>query len=250
MNVFEIPVKQERQTRQRDVDFYVAPPPLESGDRLTRAEFERRYAATPHVKKAELIEGVVYMPSPVKIEHSRKHGQIILWIGAYQIATPGTDFGDNATIHLEADNVLQPDAFLRLETASGGASRISDDDFVEGPPELIAEIAASSASYDLYDKKDVYRRNGVQEYVVWRVYDKALDWFYLEDGDYHRLAPDAAPDGDVRILRSRVFPGLHLAVDALLGSDMATVLATLKQGVESEAHATFVDNNRLTRQGG
>ena len=39
--------------------------PLEHGDHLTREEFERRYEAMPHVRKAELIEGVVYMPSPV-----------------------------------------------------------------------------------------------------------------------------------------------------------------------------------------
>lgn len=211
------------------------PLPLESGARLSRTEFERRYEAMPHIKKAELIEGVVYMPSPVRIEHGRTHGQIMLWIGTYQTATPGVDFGDNATVRLDADNEVQPDAFLRLEAASGGASRISDDHYLEGAPELIVEIAASSASYDLYDKKRVYRRNGVQEYIVWRVYDEALDWFQLQAGEYHRV--ETGEDG---LIRSRVFPGLHLDVEALLAGDLSVVLATVRAGTETEEHATFV----------
>ena len=211
------------------------PLPLESGARLSRAEFERRYEAMPHIKKAELIEGVVYMPSPVRIEHSRRHGQIMLWIGTYQTATPGVDFGDNATVRLDADNEVQPDAFLRLEAASGGASHISDDHYLEGAPELIAEIAASSASYDLYDKKKVYRRNGVQEYIVWRVYDEALDWFQLQEGEYHLLEADQAG-----IIRSHIFPGLHLNVEALLAGDLSAVLATVRAGTETKEHAAFV----------
>ena len=221
-------VKQRPQRKPRAETSRMDPLPLENGARLSRAEFERRYAAMPHVKKAELIEGVVYMPSPVRIEHSRAHGQIMLWLGTYQAATPEVDFGDNVTLRLDADNELQPDAFLRIEAASGGTSRISDDHYLEGAPELIVEIAASSASYDLHDKKYVYRRNGVQEYLVWRVYDEALDWFYLEEGDYRRLA--AGEDG---VLRSRVFPGLHLAAAALLNGAMATVLRILQQGMEA-----------------
>lgn len=211
------------------------PLPLENGARLTRAEFERRYEAMPHIKNAELIEGVVYMPSPVRIEHSRKHGQIMLWIGSYQTATPGVDFGDNATLRLDADNEVQPDAFLRIVTAAGGASRVSEDHYLEGAPELIVEIAASSASYDLYDKMHVYRRNGVQEYIVWRIYDEALDWFQLQAGEYHRLEPDK--DG---LIHSQVFPGLCLDVAALLAGDLATVVAAVKAGAETEEHAAFV----------
>lgn len=209
------------------------PLPLENGARLTRVTFERRYAAMPYIKKAELIEGVVYMPSPVRIEHSRKHGQIMLWIGSYQAVTPGVDFGDNVTLRLDADNEVQPDAFLRI--AAGGASHISDDHYLEGAPELIVEVAASSESYDLHDKMYVYRRNGVQEYVVWRVYEEAVDWFQLQEGRYVRLDPDE--DG---LICSQVFPGLCLDTPSLLAGDLAKVLAKVKAGTETEAHATFV----------
>ncbi len=217
------------------------PLPLENGARLTRAEFERRYEAMPHIKKAELIEGVVYMPSPVRIGHSRKHGQIMLWIGSYQAATPGVDFGDNATLRLDADNEVQPDAFLRIVTAAGGASRVSEDHYLEGAPELIVEIAASSASYDLYDKMHVYRRNGVQEYIVWRIYDEALDWFQLQAGKYHHLEPD-----ENGLIHSQAFPGLRLDVAALLAGDLATVIAAVKAGAETAEHAAFVQ--RLEQQ--
>lgn len=212
------------------------PLPLENGARLTRAEFERRYEAMPHIKKAELIEGVVYMPSPVRIEHSRKHAYIIGWLVAYCAVTPNVDLGDNATLRLDADNEVQPDAFLRIVTAAGGASRVSEDHYLEGAPELIVEIAASSASYDLYDKKDVYRRNGVQEYIVWRVYDTAVDWFQWQAGEYHRLEPDT--DGQIH---SHIFPGLRLDVEALLAGDLATVLAVVNAGIETAEHTAFVE---------
>lgn len=215
----------------------VDPLPLESGDRLTRAEFERRYEAMPHLKKAELIEGVVYMPSPVHFEnHSEPHANIIGWLVAYRAATPGVRLGDNATVRLDLDNEFQPDALLRLDSALGGTSRVSDDDYIEGPPELIVEIAASSASYDLHDKLKVYRRNGVQEYLVWRVYDEELDWFRLSEDEYLPLSPDA--EG---IIHSQVFPGLRLAATALLDGDLPTVLAAQNRGLESAEYAAFVE---------
>ncbi len=134
------------------------------------------------------------------------------------------------------DNQPQPDALLRLDSVLGGSSYISQDDYIEGPPELIVEIAASSASYDLHDKLNVYRRSGVQEYIVWRVYDQALEWFWLDEGEYLPLAPDA--EG---VIRSRVFPGLHLPVTALLAGDLATVLAKARSGIETEEHAAFIE---------
>jgi len=213
-----------------------APPPLESGDRLTRREFERRYDAMSYIKKAELIEGVVYMPTPVHAgNHGRPHGRVMTWLGAYCAATPGVDLLDNTTVRLDVDNEVQPDALLRLEPAVGGRSRISEDDYVEGPPELIVEVAASSATIDLRDKMRVYRRHGVPEYVVWQVYDKRLDWFKLSEDDYVPLAPDESG-----MIRSQVFPGLVLAVAALLDGDLAKVLAGLQQGLETAEHAAFV----------
>lgn len=213
-------------------------PPLESGDRLTRHEFERRYQAMPQVKKAELIEGVVNMPSPVRFaSHSDPHSQVVGWLTVYRAATPAVSVGDNATVRLDAYNEVQPDALLRLEAAAGGHSRISSDDYVEGPPELIVEIAASSASHDLHDKLRVYCRNGVQEYLVWQIYGQRLDWFQLhaERGEYVPLLPDA--EG---VIHSSIFPGLNLAVNALLDGDLAQVLAKVQQGCASPEHEAFV----------
>jgi Uma2 family endonuclease len=117
----------------------------------------------------------------------------------------------------------------------GGQVQVSDDDYLQGAPELIAEVAASTASYDLGDKKKAYRRNGVQEYLVWQMFENRLDWFVLEDEVYVNLAPDA--DG---IIRSRQFPGLWLALDGLLAGDMVSVLAVLQQGLNSPEHQEFV----------
>ena len=211
-------------------------PPLENGDRLTRQEFERRYTPMAHIKKAELIEGVVYVASPVRANrHGSPHADIIGWLFVYKAATPGVYLADNTTVRLDADNEPQPDALLRIEPEVGGTSRISDDDYVEGTPELIAEIAASSASYDLNDKLNAYRRNGVQEYIVWQIYENRLDWFRLQEGRYVALHPDEAG-----IIRSEIFPGLWLAVNALREGDMARVLAVLQQGLQTAKHQAFV----------
>lgn len=217
-------------------------PRLESGDHLTRYEFERRYQAMPYIKKAELVEGVVYVASPVRMaNHGRPHAALIGWLMVYKAATPGVDLGDNATVRLDADNEPQPDALLRIEPEVGGNSRISEDDYVEGAPELIAEIAASSVSYDLNAKLNVYRRNGVKEYIVWQIYENRLDWFSLQEGRYVSLAPDAAG-----VIHSQVFPGLWLSVNALLLGDLAEVLAVLQQGLQTEEHQVFVE--RLIQQ--
>jgi Uma2 family endonuclease len=209
-------------------------PPLENGDRLTRPEFERRYEAMPHLKKAELIEGVVYVGSPVRFTH---HGQpdsdMQIWLGTYRVSTPGTGSGGNSTVRLDLDNEPQPDILLRREV--GGSSRIDADGYIEGAPELVVEIAASSASYDLHDKLRAYRRNGVQEYIVWSVLDRRIHWLALHDGSYQPLTPD-----ERGIVRSEVFPGLWLAATALLAGDMATVMATLQQGLAAAEHTAFV----------
>jgi len=212
------------------------PLPLVSGDRLTRDEFERRYSAMPHVKKAELIEGRVYMPSPAShLHHSRPQSSVVTFLGVYQAATPGVDGGDNATLRLDLDNEPQPDAFLRVLEEAGGQSRLDSLGYLEGAPEFIAEIAASSVSYDLHDKMNAYRRNGVSEYVVWRVLDGELDWFVLRGRAYERLTPEEGG-----LLRSEAFPGLWLDSAALLRGDMARVLARLQAGLNREDHAAFV----------
>lgn len=215
-------------------------PPLQSGDRLTRYGFERRYRAMPQLKKAELIEGVVFMPSPVSIDHSEPHGQLITWLGVYQAATPEVKFYDNTTVRLDANNEVQPDALLCLETAFGGRCRITADRYLAGAPELIIEIAASSAAYDLHDKMHVYQRNGVQEYLVWQIYEGNLTWFRLtEEGEYLAVTPDKAG-----LIHSQIFPGLVLNVTALLEKDLARVLADLQQGLAVGDHQAFVERLR------
>ena len=211
-------------------------PPLENGDRLTRDEFERRYEAMPHLKKAELIEGIVYVPSPVRYRHhGAPHAHLISWLGQYAAGTPGVEVSDNSTVRLDLDNEPQPDALLLIDPACGGQTCFSTDDYIEGSPELVAEVASSSVSYDLHAKLHVYRRNGVREYIVWRVLEQAIDWFVLHAGQYERLPVDA--NG---WLRSAVFPGLWLDPAALVRSDLATVLAIVQQGLGSPEHATFV----------
>ena len=210
-------------------------PPLENGDTLTRAEFERRYSAMPHLKKAELIEGVVYMPSPVShLRHSKPHALVVSWIGIYWAETPGTEGGDNASLLLDLDNEPQPDAFLIVLPECGGQMKIDDKGYIEGAPELIVEVAASSASYDLRQKLPVYRRNKVQEYVVWRVDDQHIDWFVWNEGRYERLDPDSHG-----VFHSQVFPGLVLDAAAAIAGDMKHVSDTQRAALGSTEHMEF-----------
>jgi Uma2 family endonuclease len=218
-------------------------PPLQNGDRLTAEEFERRYDAMPDLKKAELINGVVYMAPPVSMEeHSAPHFDVISWLGVYRMATPGVRGGDNTTVRLPLNNRPQPDACLIIEPSHGGQVRIVDG-YIVGAPEFVAEVAATSANYDLTDKLEVYRKYGVREYVVWRVFDREIDWFVLRAGQYERLA--LSPDG---LYRSEALPGLWLDPAALIAGDMPRVLQVMQQGVASPEHAAFVARLRQAAQ--
>ena len=210
-------------------------PPLKDGDRLTREEFERRYEAMPEVKKAELIEGVVYMPSPVPIvQHGQPHARFVTWLGMYEFATPGLLIGDNSTIRLDMQNEPQPDVCLIIEPHHGGAVQISKDGYVVGAPELVAEVAASSVDYDLKAKLRAYQRNHVREYVVWRVEDQAIDWFVFAS-KYEPLGLH-----ETGVYCSQGFPGLWLDARALVRSETTTVQQVLQQGIASPEHAAFV----------
>lgn len=215
-------------------------PPLTPGDWLTRAEFERRYRAHPEIKKAELVEGVVYMPSPT---HYRQHGLphfiVNTWLGMYVAHTPGVFGGDNATVRLDFENEVQPDALLRLAEQVGGRSHVTEDDYLAGPPELVVEIAASSVAYDMHVKRRVYARNGVQEYIALQIYEQRLDWFVLREGVYEALAGDG--EG---VIYSQAFPGLWLHVQALLAGNSKEVLDVLQVGLKSEEHGVFVERLR------
>jgi len=198
------------------------PLPLESGEFMDSREFVRRYERTPLVKKAELIEGVVYMGSPVSVRHSKRDALIQGWLVAYASRHPETEVHTNATVILDAENTFQPDALLRRLPEHGGTTRVTEDGYLAGPPELIVEVAASSASIELRDKRRAYCRNGVREYLVWLVAEARLEWFCLEDDEYRPQLPDA--EG---VLQSRVFPGLRLPTVPLLAGDTAKVLAAL-----------------------
>ena len=212
-------------------------PVLQSGDRLTRDEFERRYEQTPEHFKAELVEGVVYVASPVRMNlHGRPTRLLSTWMGVYESQTPGVFGGDNATARLDLDNEPQPDLLLMIDPAAGGQAGIDAEDYVVGAPELVAEIAASSASIDLNAKLNVYRRTQVREYIVWRPAEGAIDWFTHDGSTFVPLAP--SQDG---ILRSSVFPGLWLDVPALLAGDIARVLEVVRQGAATPEHQAFID---------
>jgi Uma2 family endonuclease len=204
---------------------------------VTREEFERYYHQMPNVKKAELIEGVVYGRTPVRVtRHAQPHSLIITWLTIYLVATPNLMVLDNATVRLDFDNEPQPDALLRLDESVGGNSRISEDDYIEGAPELIVEIASSSASYELHDKLQVYRRNGVREYLVWLVEDQEFRWYVWGEGTYHEQQADESGIG-----KSPFFPGLWLDVSALLAGEMQQVLSALNSGISSSEHQAFVE---------
>jgi Uma2 family endonuclease len=217
------------QTPVRSSQRPIAIPPLENGDRLSRIEFERRYAAMPESCKAELIEGLVCIAAAVRFNsHAKPHSQLNHWIGNYAIEMLGIIVGDAPSVQLDDDNEPQPDIVMIWDADHGGQAKVTADDYIEGAPELVAEIAASTVSIDLGAKKRAYERNGIQEYLVWRVLNEQFDWFVLEDGKYVELVADE--DG---ITRSRIFPGLWLDRAALLAGEMKQVLAVGSEGVRS-----------------
>lgn len=210
-------------------------PPLEDGQPLSRDEFERRYEAMPGLRKAELIEGVVHMP-PVSLEgHAEPHLSLVTWVGTYKAATPGVRAGDNPSIRLDTASEPQPDVCLFIDPRRGGQAEIDADDYVSGAPELVVEIARSSVHRDLGSRLAMYQRNGVREYLVWRIEARALDWFVLRQDQFVPLTPDASG-----FLKSESFPGLWLDAPAALADDLLRVLAVLQQGIATPEHATFV----------
>jgi Uma2 family endonuclease len=211
-------------------------PPLIQGDRLSRDEFERRYAAMPEGCQAELIDGIVYMAPALRVKsHGQPHSLLNLWLTSYYISTDGLIVADAPTVRLGPQQEPQPDLVLMIAPEYGGQARLSQDDYIEGAPELVAEIAASTVGLDLGAKHKMYHSQGVQEYLVWRVLEQGLDWFSWRDGGYIELLADG--DG---ISRSRVFPGLWLDRAALIQGDMKRVLAVLETGLETAEHDAFM----------
>jgi len=189
----------------------------------------------PDCKKAELIEGVVYVPSPARLRHGQPQSRLITWIGNYVDATPGTDYADNATNRLDSENEPQPDVALFIDPDCGGQTRVSDDGYLTGPIEFIAEVSVSSVALDRGPKLRTYERHGVRGYLIWRVDDELLEWYVLRD-DGFELQP-IPEDG---IYRSETFPGLWLNAAAMLRRDGKSVMNTLNDGLASDDHADFL----------
>lgn len=210
-------------------------PPLVHGERLDQKTFHARYEAMPEGTRAELIGGIVYMPSPLRTPHARTHGRIMQWLCNYIDATPGTDSFDNATAILGEESEPQPDAYLIIAPEKGGQTRINEDEYLEGAPELIAEVAASTEHFDLHEKRDDYERAGVREYIVVALRQNRVYWFVSRNGRFEDL-----PLGADGIYRSEVFPGLWLDPAALLRRDAARLREVLQQGLAAPEHAAFV----------
>jgi hypothetical protein len=211
-------------------------PPLRFGERLTAEEFERRFDATPGLKHAELIEGIVRTLAPqrpLRLGEAALH--LTAWLGYFEAFTPGIEGACRPTLRLAGPNRPQPQALLIISPERGGQTCISEDDYLEGGPELVGEVALDGDGLELHEKFHLYQRNGVREYVVWLVSEQQVDWFVLRNGRYERLQPE--PDG---ILHSEVFPGLWLDIPALVRGDVVAVLATLQRGLATVEHAEFV----------
>jgi Uma2 family endonuclease len=221
-----IPHKQIRPTR-------AGLPLLENGDHMSQAEFHRRYEAYPDDTKFELIGGVVYVASPLRRMHGSKHVKLSALLEFFEDQTPGVELLDNATNILGDESEPQPDLTLRILQAFGGQSRETEKDYVEGAPELVAEIASSTRSIDLHQKRQDYELAGVQEYMVLSV--EKLEFFWFDFKAAVLIAPDKKG-----IARSRAFPGLWINVPALLAGKRKELMATMSRGLKSAEHAAFV----------
>ena len=226
-------------------------PPLRDGDRLTQREFFRRYEAAPEGTRAELLRGVVYlrrwvisngngeqhvMPPISSGHHSEPAGDLYTFLRQYALFTAGVRAATPVTVKFDSPvDSSEPDCLLRILPEFGGACSVGTDDYLHGPPELVGEIANTSAATDLGVKYDTYEENGVREYIVWRTVPGVFDWFVLKRKKYVPLVPDPA-DG---YLKSVAFPGLWLDPVALLDGDGRAMLAVLQKGLATAEHAAF-----------
>jgi Uma2 family endonuclease len=215
-------------------------PPLEPGDHLDRKTFHDRYEAMSGDVRAELIGGIVFMPSPLQRRHGRCHPLLTRWLDEYEQATPGVALYDSASALLGDDSEPQPDLSLLIEPERGGQTQVDEDDYIVGAPELVIEVASSTEAYDLHNKKRDYEKYGAKEYLVAALRQQQVFWFISRAGKFEPL--DQSGDG---ILRSATFPGLWLDPAALLRRDRDRVLEILHQGLKSAEHAAFV--TRLSR---
>ncbi len=208
--------------------------PLIAGQRLSRAEFHERYLATPPGFRAELIGGVVVVPSPVGDRHEEVHRGAVLWTAVYELRTPGIKGGLDGSTALDDVSEVQPDTCLRIKPEHGGQTRKLGN-IIGGCPELVVEVASSSRAIDLGPKLADYERGGALEYVVLAVNPDEVYWHVRQGGRLVRIPPD--PDG---LYRSKAFPGLWLDPVALFAYDLPAMIATVDRGLASPEHVEFV----------
>jgi Uma2 family endonuclease len=211
-----------------------AVPALVEGQRLDQPTFHERYEAMPPGTRAELINGVVWMPSPLGPAHAEAHVPPLVWLSYYEENTPGVRALDNPSTAMGPRSEPQPDAMLRILPEYGGRTQ-TDRRFVRGVPELIVEVSHTSRYNDLGPKLDDYERACVLEYVVRALEPDEVIWHVLQEGRLVPVPPDA--DG---LYRSRVFPGLWLDPAALLARDTRRLRAVVDLGVATPEHAAFV----------
>jgi Uma2 family endonuclease len=209
-------------------------PPLQPGERLDQATFHERYGAMPRGVRAELIGGIVYMPSPLRSSHGDRHSEIQSWLTIYKGNSPGTRVLDNSSVILGPADELQPDACLLVLPQHQGQTR-EVDEYIHGAPELVVELALSSEAFDLHVKRRAYERAGVREYVVVVLRERVVSWFVREQETVVPL-----PAGSDGIFRSPFFGGLWLDPEALLSCDTLGWERVLRLGLASPEHAEFV----------
>jgi Uma2 family endonuclease len=210
-------------------------PPLEAGQQLDQPTFHERYEAMPPETRAELVGGVVYMSSPMRLDHGTMDHPVATWLDRYEQFTTGVKGAGNPTVQLDLQGEPQPDHILFILPEYGGQTTVDTDGYLTGPPELVVEIARSSRRYDLKDKKGDYQRAGVLEYLVIELDPNRIHWFIRRGKRFQRLSP--GPDG---IYRSEVFPGLWLDAKAIFAGDRARRDEVLEMGLATPEHAEFV----------
>jgi hypothetical protein len=226
---------------QRQSGFSSAIPLLANGDRMSQPEFHRRYQQYPKDVKFELVGGTVYMASPLRNLHGRYHQKFNWVFLLYEEGTSGVETTDNATVILGEESEPQPDTTLRVLAECGGQSRVDDDEYVAGAPELLAEVAYSSRAIDMNQKREDYERAGVLEYLVLCIEERELHWFHFPSGN--QITPNRQG-----ISRSVVFPGLWIDNRSLLEQNKARLREVVEQGLASHAHVAFVRRLEAARR--
>ena len=217
---------------------------LRDGERIPPDEFRRRCGVLEAVGvdfRVEYVNGVVrMMPPPNFAGHTHPIRVMQGLLSAYTRQTPGViDYTESGvTLPVEETSAdVSPDLCLVVQPGRGGQMSVDDAGYFVGPPELVVEVANSSLSYDLGEKRDLYEAAGVQEYLVHATRERRL-LMMRRDGDRFRtVMPDA--DG---VLASRIFPGLVFDTAAIIADDIAAAEATLDRVMQSPEVAAAHQN--------